>query len=467
MEKENEEDRELEIKFSKKSIIKAMNRSPEPEPEHHQKLTLSNLDLLSGRFPVTYLYLYHNTGLMNNNFSCTVETLKISLAQTLSYYYPFAGRIIQDPDSGEPLIICDNTGALLVEAQANVPLRKLDFYNFDDSLRGKLVLSVNPDFPTQVQVTHYACGGVSITFTFDHALGDATAFGKFLSSWSQLAQNLPLSCIPDHRRDRIRPRFPPTYHPSLDDTFVKCTLEEIRNVPKTNILLKRLYYVDVSSINKLQSLACGAEGNKQSQRTKIEAFSAYLWKVMASSIDKRHAKCKMGWLVDGRGRLNSIGDDSSSMSNYIGNVLSVAIEEASIAEIKHGSMREIANKVHEAIAKVSNEAHFLDLIDWIEWHKPGLMLSKAVLGREGPALVLSSGSRFPVTELDFGFGSPVLGTVSSIIENSGVGYMNQRPSARGDGSWIISAILWPELAAALESESNSVFQPLRASHLQI
>ncbi|XP_022736356.1 anthranilate N-benzoyltransferase protein 1 [Durio zibethinus] len=447
---ENPEERKFQVKFTKKSIVKAINLFP----ERHHKLTLSNLDLLSGRFPVTYLYLYHRP--LINNFSSTVESLKISLAKTLSFYYPFAGRIVEDPDTNEPLIICDNTGALLVEAQANIPLKKLDFYNFNESLNGKLV-SINSDFPVQVQVTSYTCGGVSITFTFDHALGDASAFGMFLSSWSQVAQNMPISCIPDLGRN-LRPRLPPTYHPCLDETFVKCTLEEIRNIPKTNILLKRLYYVEASSINKLQSLA-SAYGNK---RTKIEAFSAYIWKTMATTIDKSHAKCKMGWLVDGRGRLNG---DHGSMSNYIGNVLSVAIEEASIVEIKQGSISDVANNVHEAISKVTNQAYFLDLIDWIECHKPGLMLPKVVLGREGPALVLSSGRRFPVAELDFGFGSPVLGTVSSIIEKSGVGYMNQRPSAKGDGSWVISAILWPELAAALESDT--VFEPLCASHLQI
>ncbi|XWS49387.1 hypothetical protein CRYUN_Cryun13aG0159500 [Craigia yunnanensis] len=452
---ENPEDRKFQVEFTNTSIVKAINLLP----DCHHKLALSNLDLLSGRFPVTYLYFYQ--GPLINNLSSTVESLKSSLAETLSYYYPFAGRIIEDPATREPLIICDNTGALLVEAKANIPLKELDLYNFNDSFHGKLVFTNSEsDFPMQVQVTNYTCGGVSITFTFDHALGDASAFGKFLSSWSQVAQKMPLSCIPDLSRN-LRARLPPTYHPSLDDIFVKCTLEEIRNIPKTNILLKRLYYVDASSINKLQTLAC-ADGNK---RTKIEAFSAYIWKIMATTIDKSHAKCKMGWLVDGRGRLN-VNGDHSSMSNYIGNVLTVAIEEASIVEIKQGSISDIANNVHEAISKVTNnEAHFLDLIDWIECHKPGLMLPKVVLGREGPALVLSSGRRFPVAELDFGFGSPVLGTVSSIIENSGVGYMNQRPSARSDGSWIVSAILWPELAAALESDS--VFQPLRASHLQI
>jgi hypothetical protein len=98
----------------------------------------------------------------------------------------------------------------------------------------------------------------------------------------------------DHRRS-LRARYPPTYHPTLDQTFVECTTEEIINTPTSQILLKRLYHIDVSSINRLQQLAC-ASSNK---RTKIEALSAYVWKIMVTAIDGKHQKCKMGWLVDG------------------------------------------------------------------------------------------------------------------------------------------------------------------------
>ncbi|CAK9144731.1 unnamed protein product [Ilex paraguariensis] len=441
----------FEVNFNRKTVIKAIGPLPEPHT-----LTLSNLDLLSGRFPVTYFYFYRRP--LVDNFTSTIESLKYSLAETLRYFYPFAGQIVQNPNTGEPEIICDNNGTLLVEAQANISLKELNFYNLNQFLQGKLV-TINHDFPLQIQVTGYTCGGISITFTFDHALGDASAFSKFLVTWSEIATKKTISCSPDHSR-HLRARVPPTYDPSLDQTFVSCSIEDITNIPTPKILLKRLYYVDVSSINMLQRLA-DLDGEK---RTKIEAFSAYVWKILVTAIDKSHEKCMMGWLVDGRTRLLK---DQNSMSNYIGNVLSLAFAEARVTELKQGSVKEVAQIVHEAINKVTTETHFLDLIDWIECHRPGLMLSKIVLGRGGPALVVSSGRRFPVAELDFGFGNPVVGTVCSTIEKIGVGYMNQRQSARGDGSWTVSAILWPEMVAALESDPDHVFQPMDANHLQL
>ncbi|KAK7252568.1 hypothetical protein RIF29_36615 [Crotalaria pallida] len=450
----------FEVKFSRKSVVKAQN----PSPNNPFSVPLSNLDLLSGRFPVTYLYFYGKPNL--HSFKTFVEALKSSLAQVLNYYYPFAGQIVQNPKSGEPEIICDNNGALLIEAHVNIPLKNLDFYNLNETLQEKIV-SIQPDFPMQIQVTEYTCGGISIAFSFDHALGDASSFAKFITSWCEISQNKPMLCMPDHTR-HLPPRSPPKYEPSLDQTFIKCTEEEIMNLPISHISLKRLYHINASSINMLQRLA--SVGNNK--RTKIEAFSAYVWKIMVGTIDQRFEKCKMGWLVDGRERMmssrgtnNNNKNRNNSMSNYIGNVLSLAFGEARIQELKEASISEIGGIVNEAIAKVNNEAHFLDLIDWVECHRPGLMLAKTVLGQDGPGLVVSSGRRFPVTEVDFGFGSPLLGTVYTSIGKSGVGYMNQRASAKGDGSWTLSAILWPKLAAALEDDS--IFQPMSASHLHL
>lgn len=447
---EASENGKLTVKFSRKSVVKAINPLPEP-----LSLPLSNLDLLSGRFPVTYLYFFHRSKPLVDDFGALVESLKSSLAQTLDYYYPFAGQLVQNPKTRETEIFCDNNGALVVEAHTNIPLKKLDFYNLNQTFQEKLV-SIQPDLPLQIQVTDYTCGSISIAFTFDHALGDASSFGKFITSWSEIAQNKPISSLPDHSR-HLRSRFPPKYHPSLDKTFIKCTIEEIQNMQTNYILLKRLYHVDASSINMLQSLA-SVEGVK---RTKIEAFSAYVWKKMIGTIHQSYEKCKMGWLVDGRERMGR--SRRNCLSNYIGNVLSLALGEARIHVLKEASIPEIAKIVHEAISEVNNEDHFLDLIDWVECHRPGLMLAKAVLGQEGPVLVVSSGRRFPVSEVDFGFGSPLLGTVYTSVERIGVGYMNQRQSGSGDGSWTVSAILWPELAAALEADP--IFQPMSASHL--
>ncbi|KAF9624482.1 hypothetical protein IFM89_011525 [Coptis chinensis] len=386
---------QFNVQIIRKNIVKAGIHSVHPHP-----IPLSNLDLLSGRFPVTYFYVY--SGPKSGSCTSMVEALESPLARTLDLYYPFAGRIVTNLKTEEPEIICDNSGALVMEAHANIPLAGLDFYNLNQYLQGKLV-PINNEFPLQVQVTHYTCGSISITFTFDHALGDASALGNFLRSWSELARGKPISCVPILQRNHFIARSPPTYHSFLDDNYISCNMMDILDIPANDITIRRLYHIDALQIDRLQILA-SAKGVK---RTKIEAFSAYIWKIMATTIGESITHCKMGWLVDGRTRMFP---ETKSMKNYIGNVLSVATGEANICYLKGASLSDLGEIVHGAISKVANEAHFLDLIDWIECHRPGLMLAKIVLGRGGPCLVLSSAGRFPVAELDFGFGSPVLGT---------------------------------------------------------
>ncbi|KAG8382021.1 hypothetical protein BUALT_Bualt05G0033100 [Buddleja alternifolia] len=443
----------FEVEIIKKTVVKA--KGPLPES---RIISLSNLDLLSGRFPVTYIYFYKSP---SSSIGTSNKTLESSLAQCLEHFYPFAGSISQNPKSNELEIICDNSGVLVIQAQANISLKEFDFYNLNKSLQGKLVFYTDNQFLVQVQIINYTCGGISVTFTFDHALGDASAFSKFLITWSEIAMKKKVSCSPDHSRN-LRARDPPSYDSFFDEAFISCTMEEIGTMPTATIStwLKRLYYIDESSVNKLQGLACANGGN----RTKIEAFSAYIWKIMANAIDQNHKHCKIGVFVDGRTRFS---ENHNSMANYIGNVLSLAFGETDVTNLKQGSVADISDIVHKAIFKSANEAHFRDLIDWIECHKPGLMLPKTVLGLDGPAIAISSRRRFPVAELDFGFGSPILGTVCSTIERPRVGYINQRPSARGDGSWIVSAILWPEMVEALESDPDRVFQPMNVNFIQL
>lgn len=140
------------VNISRQSIVKSITPLEDPP----QVLALSNLDLLSGRFPVTYFYFYRKPASDEDNFISIVEALKSSLAVTLTYFYPFAGRIVPNPSTGELEIVCDNTGVLVLEADASRELKELDFHDFNQFMQGKLV-HIQPDFPVQIQVVSLMC----------------------------------------------------------------------------------------------------------------------------------------------------------------------------------------------------------------------------------------------------------------------------------------------------------------------
>lgn len=90
------------------------------------------------------------------------------------------------------------------------------------------------------------------------------------------------------------------------------------------------------------------------KRTKLESFSAFLWKMVAAAacssatIDADHKRvvAKMGVVVDGRKRL-SYGDDNREaiMGSYFGNVLSIPYGGKPAAELVDEPLSWVAEQV--------------------------------------------------------------------------------------------------------------------------
>lgn len=160
-----------------------------------------------------------------------------------------------------------------------------------------------------------------------------------------------------------------------------------------------IFHSSQFSVSHLQSLANNNNYNniENGKRTKLEAFSGFLWKTLASSVDynnKRDDKiCRLGIVVDGRSRLDN---------GKIMNVLSVPSGEKKCEVLKEKPLSWAANQVHDFLKGAVSKEHFLGLIDWVEAHRPEPALAKIHATRvreEGPAVVISSGQRFPVANI--------------------------------------------------------------------
>ncbi|XP_008800447.1 coniferyl alcohol acyltransferase-like [Phoenix dactylifera] len=443
---------ELSIRLISKSIVKAANSNAPLSV-----IPVSNFDHLSGRYPVTIFYAYRKPS--TGDFNSVVNAIKTSLAETLNYFLPFAGRIVPNPETGEPEILCNNEGIELIEASADVSITSLNFHDLNDSVK-RVMLPLPTEIPLSVQVTGFACGGFSMVWSFDHLLADGAGFIKFLHLWSELARTGRIPVTPNHDRSIFRPRSPPSYGPLLDRTFTGCKLHDVLAMPRNDISLKRAYYIHGSCIDRLQAAASKGGGV---ERTRTEAISAYLWKLLARSLGETDTGCKMGWLVDGRPWMRSEPD--GDLSNYVGNLVSMAVGEASAGELKEGSLSYVAEMAAQVIEEVKNKAHFLELLDWIECRRPEMVLARILLGLKGPAVVVSSCHNMPVMATDFGFGSPRLGTFYTVLDAIGAGYVNLISSGREDGSSFVFAFIWPRLALELESDPEQVFLPVTADYI--
>ncbi|CAH1434073.1 unnamed protein product [Lactuca virosa] len=243
----------------------------------------------------------------------------------------------------------------------------------------------------------------------------------FFIAWDELAQSKTNSCVPSFRRSVLNPRRPPVMNTFDNTLFVPLSsIPPLRSYFPADPLISRIYYIHQKDINHhLQSIS---SFNGNPKRTKLVSFIAFLWKIIAES-DDDFTTCKMGVVVNGRERLNKVNfeklsmfysdTNSFSMKNYFGNVLSIPYSEAKSGELKEMPLSRVADMVHEFMSPAMNEEHFRGLIDMVELHRPEPLVARIYTKMEendGEGLVVSSGQRFPVENIYFGWGKPNFGS---------------------------------------------------------
>ncbi|KAL5562728.1 hypothetical protein UlMin_032475 [Ulmus minor] len=432
-----------------------------PLQEHW--LPMSNLDLLLPPLDVSLFFCYKKPEA--TSFDAMVGGLKKAMAEALVPFYPFAGEVVQN-SIGEPELRCNNRGVDFVEAFAEVELQELDFYDPDQSVEGKLVPK-KKNGVLAVQVTELKCGGLVMACSFDHRVADAYSANMFLASWATTAQSKPLTHLPSFRRSLLNPRRPGHLHPSYDHQYVAVTaLPPPPKTPPTNedLLTSRIYYVKAEQLDHLQAVASCVNGSLI-KRTKLETFTAFLWKMVAKSSPQNDSEkfSKIGVVVDGRRLLTK---EDKDMSSYFGNVLSIVFKEKKVNDLVEEPLDRVAREVHEVLEDAVTEEHFLGLIDWVEALRPVLGMTRIYSYRreDGPAFVVSSGQRFRVSEVDFGWGKPFFGSYH-FPWGGECGYVMPMPSPSGNGDWVVYMHLFKFQLELIEKEAAHLFKPLTFDYL--
>ncbi|KAA8518069.1 hypothetical protein F0562_015543 [Nyssa sinensis] len=438
-------------------------------PMQENWLPLSNLDFILPPVDVSVFFCYKKpTGGENLfTFGSMVSVLQKALARTLVSYYAFAGELVQN-SVGDVELLCNNHGVEFLEAFADLELRHLNLHNPDESVEGKLVPKKKQGV-LSVQVTEVKCGGLVVGCTFDHRVADAYSANMFLVSWAETAQSKPLSQRPTFRRSLLNPRCPGHYDPSHDDMYVSVSALKPPKDPQPSVsndpLISRIYYIEAEQLSWLESLA----SDNGCKKTKLEAFSAFLWKMVAAGEDGSGKICRMGIVVDGRKRISE-GDNEKTamMAAYFGNVVSIPFGEKNIGELKEKPVSWVADAIHECLETAVTKEHFLGLIDWVEAHRAEPALAKTYAGSgnedDGSALVVSSGQRFPVSKVDFGWGKPAFGSYH-FPWGGEASYVMPMPSPLGNGDWVVYMHLFKWQLEMIEMHAAHLLRPLTCDYL--
>ncbi|CAH1440175.1 unnamed protein product [Lactuca virosa] len=180
----------LESKFSEEHIKPS---SPTPQNLRYFKLSMFDQIQISIYYPFTFFYPNNKNNNNKNVEEIITERsnhLKQSLSETLTQFYPFAGKV-----ASELHIDCNDEGVYFIETRVDDRLENV-LKKPDNKFLQRLIPVVNSvpnqqllgSYVSMVQVNFFSCGGVAITVQHNHKLVDGASYMIFLKAWAAIAR---------------------------------------------------------------------------------------------------------------------------------------------------------------------------------------------------------------------------------------------------------------------------------------
>ena len=140
----------MEVQIISQEIIKPSA----PTPHHLRTYKLSGKDQIAALAYVPVILFYSPTSEMSSENS---DYLKKAFSETLTLFYPLAGRI-----KDELFVDCNDDGATYIEAHVtcnmSVILQQPDIHRLE-----------------QLQVNYFDCGGIAVSVSVSHRVADGSS----------------------------------------------------------------------------------------------------------------------------------------------------------------------------------------------------------------------------------------------------------------------------------------------------
>ncbi|XP_047315544.1 stemmadenine O-acetyltransferase-like [Impatiens glandulifera] len=405
----------MEITINSNEMIKPSS----PTPPHLRSFKLSLLDQF---VPTMYtpILLFFPAGNFSDDDHRQVRSriLKNSLSTFLTRYYPLAGRL-----NGNISVECNDEGVYYSEAEVDSSLLDVLREPEIETMKKLMPPKNKNDILFLVQVTFFECGGLSIGVCISHKFSDAASTTTVIRAWAAEAEAFMhhesiLLVAPQLSSAAIFPPIDNLPMGKLADEFDK---------EKPRVVVRR-YVFSASKIASLKEIAVSEEVRSPSR---VEVVSAFLWRRTIRTIKLKlgtHRPLAIVWPVNLRARLlPPLGSDT------FGNIAIPMVMEGqdeSECEIKLSKLINVMRRgILEIDSKYGRELGTEELVGEIfkSYTEVGKILEKA---SEMDFHGHSSWCRFPLYEVDFGWGKPVWATIAYIEHPNTVVLMD----ARDDGA---------------------------------
>uniref|UniRef100_A0A7N0TI89 Shikimate O-hydroxycinnamoyltransferase n=1 Tax=Kalanchoe fedtschenkoi TaxID=63787 RepID=A0A7N0TI89_KALFE len=429
-------DKMMAINIRASSMVRPAQDTP------NYDLWNSNVDLVVPSMHTPSVYFYRPTG--SHSFF-DPQVLKEALSKVLVPFYPMAGRLKRDED-GRIEIECNGEGVLFVEADTNSVID--DFGDFAPTLElRRLIPAVDYSaglsaYPLLVlQVTYFKCGGVSLGVGMQHHVADGASGLHFINTWSDVARGLDVTIPPFIDRTLLRARDPPLpafYHVEYQPAPpMKFPLQASLDSTAVSI-----FRITREQLNTLKAKA--KENGNLINYSSYEMLAGHVWRCTCKARglpDDQDTKLYIA--TDGRARLRP-----TLPPGYFGNVIFTATPIGVSGDLMKKPLWYSASKIHEALVRMDND-YLRSALDYLELQPDLSALVRGAHTFRCPNLGITSWSRLPIHDADFGWGRPIF------MGPGGIAYEGLAfvlPSTTNDGSL--------SLAISLQSDHMKVFAQL-------
>ncbi|PON57761.1 Transferase [Parasponia andersonii] len=364
-------------------------------PLHLKMYKLSFLDQLSPPIYGRVIYFYPQSDAARVPEQRT-QKLKKSLSESLSCFYPMAGRI-----NDNTFVECSDEGAPFVEARCNGLLSTFLQNPADLSLL-QLLLPTKVESPEagtwplmQVQATFFDRGELAVGISTSHKLTDAASMALLMTSWAKTSIGSDQTVVPVFDAA--------SYFPQRDLSHFKLPPMEMN---KLECVTKRFVF-DKSRVVDLKAKAASGDAKPP---TRSQAVTALISKCVMAASRSNSGVAKKFFLTQAMSLRKRA--EPPLPENLFGNVLTFVSVEVNenheaelktlVADLRKGIEDFTVNKAIKLREDDASEVIFQDLKEAGE-----------LMGRDDrDGLIVSSFCNFQLYEtVDFGWGKPIWVTI--------------------------------------------------------
>ncbi|XP_071718380.1 deacetylvindoline O-acetyltransferase-like [Rutidosis leptorrhynchoides] len=366
-----------------------------PTPSHLYTYNLSSVDQLAPKAYMAIVLFYPN------NENCTLTSqekarvLKESLSQTLTRYYPFAGRM-SSPIS--PYVNCNDEGVVFVEVRINNNLEKyLHLSELDNTLDCLFTNDlVNYKSPCNtslvgVQFNHFDCGGLGVAVSMSHIIGDGSTLGSFLGHWALVARYGSA----DHQD--VIPYIP--HFIQFPCTKSNNVESRARKVDQKNFVSEKFVFPNskLSELNKMVDIDINP--------SRVDVLTSLLYKAAAKAAATRSGCFTTSYIIIMVNMRNKL--EKKLPQSTFGNISTIVM----VPTDKHTSETPLSKVVEDIKKTISKELEGIQNVqqigEYIKASRSKVLkrgnLNKVVNG----TYWCSSLCGFNYSKLDFGWGKPI------------------------------------------------------------